>query len=289
MILLLAERGCSRLAARVPQLLRKLSSGLLLRDLEQSVSARGETEPLGERRRAAVASARLDAAMLLASKGSVAEAAILLRAADAALEGEAEESTPLSAELSAEARTAFDEHLDSLTQKLAERTRAALSPAAIRKLRRRRIGGLAFFASLVVLGALLLRRGSHVLTPEASASWGDAFTPKAAVDGLVRTEWLLPDATAGWVEVRLARPRSVSRIRLLNARNLPHADRSTDEFHMEAFLGEKVVKSIDGRFPGYRPKPTWIAYDVDETVDRVRIEVRSWHLSGGGFAEIEVE
>ena len=78
MILLLAERGCSRLAARVPQLLRKLSSGLLLRDLEQSASARGATEPLGERRRAAVASARLDAGMLRASKGSVADDGVSL-------------------------------------------------------------------------------------------------------------------------------------------------------------------------------------------------------------------
>jgi hypothetical protein len=82
----------------------------------------------------------------------------------------------------------------------------------------------------------------------------------------------------------------VKRVKLLNARNTPYNDRATHEFKVEAFSKGALLKSADGRFEAFSPEATWRTVEMGAAnVDRIRIEVKSWHLSGGGFGEIEVE
>lgn len=141
-------------------------------------------------------------------------------------------------------------------------------------------------AGLVAFAA----RGSRTLRAKASASWDARFEAANAVDGNETTEWILPDRAAGWIELDVVPRRKIDRIKLMNVRNPPNADRATKEFHVDLLDGGKVVKSFDGQFDAYSATPSWQTLAVGGVKgDRVRIEIRSWFLSGGGLAEIQVE
>lgn len=122
----------------------------------------------------------------------------------------------------------------------------------------------------------------------------DVKNPKYAavnvVDGRTATEWILPDARPGWVELKTKRPRRVQGVRLLNSHNAPHNDRATREFRVELYAGSALVAARDGVFTELAVLPEWMNVDVSGAdVDRVRVAVRSWHKTGGGLAEIEVK
>jgi hypothetical protein len=133
-------------------------------------------------------------------------------------------------------------------------------------------------------------RGSRTLRAKGSASWDARFEAANAVDGNETTEWILPDRAPGWIEVDVVPRRKIDRIKLMNVRNPPNADRATKEFHVDVLDGGKVVKSFDGQFDAPSATPSWQTLSVGGVKgDRVRIEIRSWFLSGGGLAEIQVE
>jgi hypothetical protein len=110
-----------------------------------------------------------------------------------------------------------------------------------------------------------------------------------AVDGKAGTEWLLPDGQTGWIEIRM-RPRAVARVLLLNAHNPGYNDRATKDFALELYGDGALLATVDARFGSFDPVPGWLAVPVDAgSVDRVRLEVRSFHGVGGGIAEIDLE
>jgi len=116
------------------------------------------------------------------------------------------------------------------------------------------------------------------------------YQPWHAIDGDPDTEWHLPDGQRGWIELRADEPRPVAWIRLLNARNERYRDRAVDRVRVRAFAGGEEVASYEVVVPT-RWDGQVATRDVHlraDPVDRIRVEVSSWHRLSGGLAEIEV-
>ncbi|MBL8716533.1 MAG: discoidin domain-containing protein [Myxococcales bacterium] len=160
------------------------------------------------------------------------------------------------------------------------------------RVRRTRVGGVAFFliASLV-FGVWLARRPVSLKT-DASTSWGARFAPANVTDGVDSTEWLLPDATPGWLEVAPSKPRPFTRIKILNGKNSGNPDRGVLEADIEVWSGGRPIKTIPTNLGPFSLKPDWRSIDlgVGKTpVEKVRIVVKTWAGQGGAIAEVVLE
>ena len=112
------------------------------------------------------------------------------------------------------------------------------------------------------------------------------WSPRLAIDGRPETEWLTWNTQDGWLDVRFAR-RSIKKVRLLNAKNVPIDERATRDFRVEAYAGDKLKAAVDGSFGPYVPNPSWLELPlVASRVDRLRFVIKSSHKAGGGLAEI---
>lgn len=229
-------------------------------------------------------------ASILAKRGL--SPAAIARVIDVRARAHAEALPPRDAEVSRTHAALYD------AMQLARRdVDRALDPASRppRTIRLERAGriALAVLAVLIVVGAaafaLWPRHGLHA---EASAQFGTGhtFAPSNAIDGQPETEWLLPDAVSGHVEVRSWPAQRVERVVLLNARNPPYHDRASREYRVELFAGDRSLRTIEGAFESLERDPEPVAIDVGiDGVDRVRVTIVSWHGLGGGLAEITIE
>ncbi len=162
----------------------------------------------------------------------------------------------------------------------------AATPAQRARARRERLGAIALVvATLVVAGlvaALALR------TPKAfsSADLGGAYAAARAVDGDRGSEWLLPTGEAGWLDVHLRPRRHVARVRLVNAKNTPYADRGTQRFRLEGYLDDALVWS--SREESFVALGEARELPVGARVSRLRVVVLSWYGVGAGLAEVDV-
>jgi hypothetical protein len=141
------------------------------------------------------------------------------------------------------------------------------------------------FLFLVVGLPLLLRPPAVV----ASAIYSDAFKPELAIDGKIGTEWILPDSTAGWIDVRVSPARSIRLVRVTNGHNREHNDYAIKGYRLEAYRGDQVVATAIREFTTVTPEPPHDVPLVADKVDRVRLNVMSWFGHGGALAEIKVE
>jgi hypothetical protein len=142
------------------------------------------------------------------------------------------------------------------------------------------------FAVVYAVRAHLTRIG---LTAEASASWGPKYAPSNAVDGDEATHWLLPDKTTGSLDVKLSPPRKINTVSILDGWDPPAY--GVIEYRLEVFMGPQLVFSTDAKLtPGKGTKPAWVDVPVhtDRGVDRVRINVITYHEFGGSIAEVKV-
>jgi hypothetical protein len=187
----------------------------------------------------------------------------------------------------------------------AHRQRTALALTAARQAERklsplvrpaRRIATQRFLrvaaVAVVAIGAIasIIRACFHsgALSATASISYDqNIHAPAMAVDGNPATEWLLPNATLGAIEIKL-RPRRLQAIHLRNAHNAPYDDRATREFHIEGHLAGKLIHKASGSFPRLEPAPApmRIPFATPAEVDTLKIVIDGYHKSGGGLAEI---
>lgn len=123
----------------------------------------------------------------------------------------------------------------------------------------------------------------------ASAIYSDAFGAELAVDGKVGTEWILPESTAGWLDVRVSPARSIRMVRVTNGHNRQYNDFGIKAYRLEAYRGNQVVATASREFATVTPEPPHEVPLIAEKVDRVRIVVVSWFAHGAALAEIEVE
>jgi hypothetical protein len=161
----------------------------------------------------------------------------------------------------------------------------------MRRLQLRRQIVTALLAIVVLASIVFVIRMQFRTWATASAMYGPKYDPMAVLDHSPEGEWLLPNGTPGWIDVHYAPSRTVTRVHILNSHNIPYWDRATKDFTLELYAGNKLLKSVDGTFPNFDPEPTPQTIDVGRTtgVDRLRVVVKTWHLQGGGLAEISVD
>lgn len=164
--------------------------------------------------------------------------------------------------------------------------RRAMTPRA-RKLAWWRRGLVsALVLGLALLVAMRLWGRPHV---RASAVISEAHPAANAIDGLEATEWLLPDATAGWVDVLFPSSRTVHGVRLVNAHNVFYADRAARAVRVTAFTAQNKAASVEGSFARLTQDRSVLDLSLEARgVTRLRVEVLTYFQVGGGLAEIEV-
>lgn len=147
------------------------------------------------------------------------------------------------------------------------------------------IAAFALVALAVVAAVAVFR---NKVTARASDTYSSDFPAAQSVDGLTKTEWLLPDKKTGWLELTFSRPRAMGSLRLLNCSNAPWRDRATKSFTIEAFADTRLVATTTGKFPPIKEasEPLLVPLAA-QGVTRIRIAVDSFYGSGGGLAEAE--
>lgn len=178
-------------------------------------------------------------------------------------------------------------HLELLEQLASTRRRCVvqLQGSSVRAKRRRRAAAAALLATVGVVGFFLFR---NTATAQVSSSYGSDFPAQNVLDGLKKTEWLLPDGQTGWLELTFSRPRSVKVVRLTNSLNGQYHDRATKAFKLEAFTGARVVATAHGAFPPIaETQPTLSVPLVARDVTHIRVTIESYYRSGAGLAEVE--
>jgi hypothetical protein len=165
-------------------------------------------------------------------------------------------------------------------------TRRAMMPRA-RKLARWRRGVVsALVLAFALLLAIRLWGRPHA---RASGVFSEVHPAAKAIDGLEATEWLLPDATAGWLDVLFPSARSVHSVRLLNAHNVFYVDRGAKAVRVTAFTAQGKAVSVEGSFARLTEERSVLDLPLEaKGVTRVRVEILTYFRVGGGLAEIEV-
>ena len=167
---------------------------------------------------------------------------------------------------------------------------AAMTPGQLAWTRASRVGFAALIGLAVIVGLYFALRPPHGVEATASGQYNAEFAPEHVVDGDGATEWLLPDRQQGWVDVRITPPEHVDTVRLKNSHNRQYNDRATREYTVEIYRqGEDhPAKTIEGEWDSLSPHPDWTDHAVRvDDVDRIRVNVRSWHRLGGGLSEID--
>jgi len=198
---------------------------------------------------------------------------------------EAQKSTPGD---TAKTRAANDaEWLWTEIERLNQFTVQHFTPAAMRKRARIKLGialGVVLLLGVVFLVRLWGRPHAH-----ASGVISDEHLAAHALDGLEGTEWLLPEASTGWIDVLPPRPRTLHGVRLINAHNEYFLDRASQKVRVTAYAETGPVGSIEGAFPSFSQDTSILDLPLEaKQVVRVRIEVLSFFKRGGGFAEVEL-
>jgi hypothetical protein len=109
------------------------------------------------------------------------------------------------------------------------------------------------------------------------------------VDGLTKTEWLLPDKQTGFLELVFSRPRVIESVRLRNASNSPFSDRATKAFKIEAFANTRLIATAQGEFPSIAKDKGPISIPLaGRDITHLRITINSFYGLGAGLAEVQV-
>ncbi|MBK7396089.1 MAG: hypothetical protein IPJ34_07240 [Myxococcales bacterium] len=227
-----------------------------------------------------IAQRREHAARLLADHGAVAEALVVAR--------DGLRATPPPPDLAQRlaARGTIDHEQAGDRALLDDVLRALEGP---REPARREF--LVQGAAILVLAGYLATKLLHPFGVRviASAEYDVAHGASNVHDGREASEWLLPDQSAGFVDLRFRR-REVRAVRVLNGSNRPGPDRAVVDYELEVFDGDQLVRTVRGTFGPFQRRPQWqrIALDVKRAT-RLRFHVRSWAGSGGGLAELSLD
>jgi hypothetical protein len=169
-------------------------------------------------------------------------------------------------------------------ERLARFSERRFAPPAAQKRARVRRFVLAGSALLLVVAVVMVLWARPRVV--ASASYSQEYPAYQAYDGVDSSEWLLPESSQGWIELRLRNPRSVRVVRLLNAHN---RDRAAERVRVTAYVGDKAVGSAEGKFKGIMEKRSALDLTIKASgVTKVRVEILSFFGRGGGLSEIEL-
>lgn len=282
--------------------LQELREFFTLRDAETAARSLGDSHGAASRA-LRIAAQRIRAAQTLAQSSQRAEAERALREGLVALRS-ARDEWPAVTSIVGEVADfeasddALDDELDdaraeALDAALANASRAVARIDGVvvdkrgRLVARARRNGVVAAVLVLGLGAVWQQSRVVKLTPRASSTFGATYLPTNATDGYIATNWLLPDGTPGWLEVAFDR-RRVSSLELTNVQSLSHY--GTAECTVEFYSGARMLRSMDVtmRATVNTANVTKVAIPVREPIDRIRINVRTFHDLGGGLSEVVV-
>jgi hypothetical protein len=142
---------------------------------------------------------------------------------------------------------------------------------------------------LIVAAGIGLSRPQARFEIVASGIYSPEFDAEHAVDGDPGREWLAPEGTSGWVELRFAKPLDVKAVRVTNAHNPGFNDRATRDLDVELYRKEQLLTRTHSTFDQVEPTPAARTIPVEaQGVTRVRFVARTFHGRGAGLAEVEV-
>jgi hypothetical protein len=132
--------------------------------------------------------------------------------------------------------------------------------------------------------ALAFVRGSFLgLTARAASALDDQYAADRVLDGDPDTEWVANGEE--WLEIRF-RSRRVHTVRILNGDTLP--DRAVKDMHVDFYDHAESHATQTRTFKQQHPAQ-WQTYDVGGiTCDRIRIVVTEHYGAGAAIAEVEV-
>ncbi len=122
----------------------------------------------------------------------------------------------------------------------------------------------------------------------AECELNQLYVSAKAVDGAISTEWLAPNGKPAELDLKLEPRTKIESFSLLNARNLPYADRGTIEFRYEVRDGDLVVAAGKAGFKPDAELPQWLTLPVGAEANRIHLTITNWYKLGGGIAEVRV-
>ncbi len=197
-------------------------------------------------------------------------------------------------ELEADARPSDEETFRALIGAAVEiETVVGLGLAAPHDISATRRARVSTTVGLLLLTVVVLAWWFHtplVLHATASAQFMGNYPAENVVDDNPKTAWLLPDKQTGWVDVTLGKPRWVGGLRIVSS-NPPYNDRSVEKARIEAFAGDRIVKTADVTFrePPAGTEPDWTDVSLGAKCDRVRINVQSFYKNAASIAEVQIK
>ena len=101
------------------------------------------------------------------------------------------------------------------------------------------------------------------------------------------SQWLLPDDTAGNVQLKLSYPFEISAIRILNTCNREYKDRATKRVLVRLFNDKQLLWQKEANVESY-PEWTRIPVDCDQPGNNLNIEILDYEGLGGGLNEVRL-
>jgi hypothetical protein len=142
---------------------------------------------------------------------------------------------------------------------------------------------------LIVAVAVWLELGRRP-SAVSSTPYSSEFGAEQVVDGVLATEWLLPDGKLGWLELNLPKQRAVHDVVLRNSHNRHFLDRATRRARVTLFDGQKQLASSEIAFAKLEEKSAPVRVNFGgQRGNRIRIEILEHFGLGAGLAEIELE
>jgi hypothetical protein len=161
---------------------------------------------------------------------------------------------------------------------------ALLDRRGLLVLRLQRILAVAALVASPFAVALFVRRSYYGPAARASGTLDDQYAADRVLDGDPDTEWV---ASGGeeWLELRFHR-QTVHGLRVLNGDTLP--DRAVKEMRADFYDGKDLHATATRTFSQQHPAQ-WQTYDVGRMpCDRIRLVITQHHGSGAAIAEVQV-
>lgn len=128
------------------------------------------------------------------------------------------------------------------------------------------------------------------LEATASAEYAAEYAASYAIDGRPETEWLLPGAELGYLDIDLGTTREVKVVVITNAHNRHYVDRGVKKGRVELYDDDVLIDKVDISFAKLESKHKPVRFKLKgRRGNRIRIEVLEFHGLGAGIAEVRVE
>lgn len=127
------------------------------------------------------------------------------------------------------------------------------------------------------------------ITVTASSSYAPEFDPEMAMDGVLDTEWCLPDNSLGYIEFSFSSSRRVNSLDITNGHNTTYKDRAIKKARIVVYDGDRVVEKHDLELPGIEPKHKRRRVTLSgHRATRLKIEVLEFDGLGSALSEVAI-